>query len=228
MRNNKTVILVVDDEERIVRVLRDYLTAVEHEIICAYNGQGALDTYYEHSTEIDLILLDVMMPGLDGLAVLDELRRTSLVPVIMLTAKGEEYDQIRGFRAGADDYIVKPFSQSVLALRIDALMHRVGKSSRGELRAKSIRLDPAGRRATLGGKLMTLTPREFDLLAFFLMNQRQILSREQLLNSVWGYDFEGELRTVDTHVKQLRGKLGDCAAYVKTVFRVGYRFEVDK
>ncbi len=228
MRNNKTLILIVDDEERIVRVLRDYLSATGHEILCAYNGQEALDVYYENSTEIDLVLLDVMMPVLDGLSVLDELRRTSLVPVIMLTAKGEEYDQIRGFRAGADDYIVKPFSQSVLALRIDALMHRAGKSNRGELRAKSLRLDPAGRRVTLSGKSLTLTPREFDLLAFFMMNQRQILSREQLLNSVWGYDFEGDLRTVDTHVKQLRGKLGDCASYVHTVFRVGYRFEVEK
>ncbi len=228
MRNNKTLILIVDDEERIVRVLRDYLSAMGYDILCANDGQSALDTYYANSTEIDLILLDVMMPGLDGLEVLEELRRSSLVPVIMLTARGEEYDQIRGFRAGADDYIVKPFSQSVLALRIDALMHRVGKSNRGELRAKSLRLDPGGRRVTLSGKELTLTPREFDLLAFFLMNQRQILSREQLLNSVWGYDFQGELRTVDTHVKQLRSKLGDYAPYVKTVFRIGYRFEVDK
>ncbi len=227
MAKNKITILVVDDEQRIVRVLRDYLTAKGYDVLCAYDGQEALDRFYTYSAQIDLILLDVMMPKMDGLSVLAELRQTSLVPVILLTAKGEEYDQIRGFRTGADDYIIKPFSQSVLVLRIEALLHRLGKSSQGELVVEDLRLNLIARTANFGDKSLTLTPREFDLLAYFMENKRQVLSREQLLNGVWGYDFDGDLRTVDTHVKQLRSKLGGDCNYLKTVFRMGYRFEVD-
>ena len=227
MRGNQRLILIVDDEERIVRVLRDYLTASGYGVLCAKDGEEALEIFYANNTDIDLILLDVMMPKLDGFSVLRVLRQNSLVPVIFLTAKGEEYDQIQGFQAGADDYIVKPFSQSVLVLKINALMHRLGKADSGEISAGDIFVDQARRTVTVAGKSLDFTRREFDLLCYFILNRGRILTRDQILNEVWGYDFEGELRTVDTHVKQLRGKLGDCAKYLKTAFRVGYRFEVD-
>ncbi len=226
MRDNKRLILVVDDEVRIVRVLRDYLSALGYSVLCAYDGEEALDLFYANNTDIDLILLDVMMPKLDGLSVLNELRKTSLVPVIFLTAKGEEYDQIRGFRSGADDYIVKPFSQSVLVLRIEALMQRLGKAESRPLTAGGLSVDQVRRLATCDGVAMELTRREFDLLAYLISNEGRTLTREQLLNGVWGYDFDGELRTVDTHVKQLRSKLGEYACYVKTIFRVGYQFQI--
>lgn len=226
MIGNKKVILVVDDEPRIVRVLSDYLRASGYEIFEAFDGEEALDVFSAHNTEIDLILLDVMMPKMDGTEVLEELRKTSLVPVIFLTAKGAEYDQIRGFQTGADDYIVKPFSQSVLVLRIEAIMNRLGKSDERLLEVGILSLNQTSRCVKLGDKSLELTRREFDLLAFFMLHGGQILSREQLLNGVWGYEFTGELRTVDTHVKQLRSKLGKEAPQVKTVFGVGYRLDV--
>lgn len=229
LRGNQRLILIADDEQRIVRVLKDYLTAVGYGVLCAYDGQEALDVFYENSTQIDLILLDVMMPKKDGIEVLKELRETSLVPVMFLTAKGEEYDQIRGFRSGADDYIIKPFSQSVLHLRIEALLQRLGKGGNPVLSAGDIEVNQNSRTVRVAGKNVDVTRREFDLLAYFLLNPKAILSRDQILNAVWGYDFEGDLRTVDTHVKQLRSKLGESFAHhLKTVFRMGYRFEVEE
>ncbi len=228
MRGNQRLILIADDEQRIVRVLKDYLTAVGYGVLCAYDGQEALDVFYQHSTQIDLILLDVMMPKKDGVEVLQELRETSLVPVMFLTAKGEEYDQIRGFRSGADDYIIKPFSQSVLQLRIEALLQRLGKGGTPVVEAGGIEVNQNSRTVRVNGTGVDLTRREFDLLTYFLLNPKVILSRDQILNAVWGYDFEGDLRTVDTHVKQLRSKLGETFAHgLKTVFRMGYRFEVE-
>lgn len=224
MRDNRRLVLIADDESRIVRVLRDYLTALNYGVLCAYDGEQALEQFYANSTDIDLVLLDVMMPKLDGISVLKELRQTSLVPVIFLTAKGDEYDQVRGFKSGADDYILKPFSQSVLVLRIEALMQRIGKGDNAPMVAGALALDQVSRIATKDGESMELTRREFDLLSYFVLNEGRVLSREQLLNSVWGYDFDGELRTVDTHVKQLRSKLGDYASCLKTRFRVGYQF----
>lgn len=227
MRDNKPLILVVDDETRIVRVLQDYLVATGYHVLCAYDGEEALDMFYAHSTEIDMVLLDLMMPKKNGLEVLRELRTTSLVPVLLLTAKGEEYDQVRGFQCGADDYVVKPFSMSVLVLRMEAVLLRAGKSSNSELTNGPFMVNHTTREALCHGVQLQLTRREFDLLAYFLLHPGQVFTREQLLNGVWGYDFEGELRTVDTHVKQLRGKLGDMAYMLKTVFRAGYKLEVD-
>ncbi|MFI3255067.1 MAG: response regulator transcription factor [Eubacteriales bacterium] len=226
MKGTQKAILIVDDEARIVRVLADYLTASGYAVFEAFDGEEALDVFAAHNTEIDLILLDVMMPKLDGTEVLEEIRKTSLVPVIFLTAKGTEYDQIRGFQSGADDYMVKPFSQSVLVLRIEAIMNRVGKSNQQSIEVGALSLNQTSRTALLGEKVLELTRREFDLLAFFMLHVGQILSREQLLNGVWGYDFTGELRTVDTHVKQLRSKFGKENPLVKTVFGIGYRMEV--
>lgn len=225
MRDNKPVVLVVDDEARIVRVLQDYLTATGYHVISAYDGEEALEVFYAHSIEIDLILLDVMMPKKNGLEVLQEIRSTSLVPVLLLTAKGEEYDQIRGFQYGADDYVVKPFSMSVLVLRMEAVLSRAGKSSHSELTIGPFVVNHTTREALCDGVQIQLTRREFDLLAYFMLHPGQVFTREQLLNGVWGYDFEGELRTVDTHVKQLRGKLGESASLLKTVFRAGYKLE---
>lgn len=227
MIGNKKAILIVDDETRIVRVLADYLTASGYAVFEAYDGEEALDVFAAHNTEIDLIFLDVMMPKLDGTEVLEQIRKTSLVPVIFLTAKGTEYDQVRGFQTGADDYIVKPFSQSVLVLRIEAIMNRVGKAEHRLLEVGPLQLNQTNRSVQLGDKSLELTRREFDLLAFFMLNTGQILSREQLLNGVWGYDFAGELRTVDTHVKQLRSKLGKEYPLLKTIFGIGYRMEVE-
>lgn len=228
MNGNKKVILIVDDEPRIVRVLGDYLQASGYEVLEAYDGEEALDVFASHNTEIDLILLDMMMPKLDGAEVLEEIRKTSLIPVIFLTAKGTEHDEISGFKKGADDYIVKPFSQSVLVLRIEAIMNRLGKSENRVVEVGDLHLNQTSRRVTFQGEELELTRREFDLLAFFMLHLGQILSREQLLNGVWGYDFTGELRTVDTHVKQLRSKLGKDSPMLKTVFGIGYRMEVEK
>ncbi len=225
MRDNKRLILIADNEVRVVRVLREYLTALGYEVLCAYDGEQVLDLFYGNSSDIDLVLLDVMMPKLDGISVLNELRQSSLVPVIFLTAKGDEYDQIRGFRSGADDYIVKPFSQTLLALRIDALLQRSGKVESRSLSVGGLVVDQISRLATVDGVTIELTRREFDLLVYFISNTGRVLSREQLLNSVWGYEFDGELRTVDTHVKQLRSKLGDYSNCLKTRFRVGYQFQ---
>lgn len=225
MIGSKKVILIVDDEPRIVRVLADYLSASGYEVYQAFDGEEALDVFSAHNTEIDLILLDVMMPKMNGTEVLEELRKTSLVPVIFLTAKGTEYDQIKGFQTGADDYIVKPFSQSILVLRIEAIMNRMGKSDERLLKIGNLTLNQTSRSVNREDKTLELTRREFDLLAFFMLHSGQILSREQLLNGVWGYEFSGELRTVDTHVKQLRSKLGKESPTIKTVFGVGYRME---
>lgn len=225
MIGSKKAILIVDDEARIVRVLSDYLKASGYAVFEAFDGEEALDVFSMHNTEIDLILLDVMMPKLDGTEVLEELRKTSLVPVIFLTAKGAEFDQIRGFQTGADDYIVKPFSQSVLVLRIEAIMNRLGKADHSILEVGNLSLNQTYRSVSLEGDSIELTRREFDLLAFFMLHVGQILSREQLLNGVWGYEFTGELRTVDTHVKQLRSKLGKKSPVLKTVFGIGYRLE---
>ena len=226
MREQKISILIADDEVKIARVLRDFLTAAGYDILVACDGEAALDTYYRHNREIDLILLDIMMPGRDGISVLQEIRKTSLVPVIMLTARGEEYDQVKGFQSGADDYIVKPFSQSVLLLRIETLLKRLGKGTACQLTIGELSLNTMRRTVSLSGCPLSLTRREFDLLFYFAVNVGQTVTREQLLDNVWGYDFDGDARTVDTHIKQLRSKLGSYASALKTVYRVGYQFDV--
>lgn len=225
MYEGKRCILVVDDEARIRRALKDFLSAAGFFVLEAGDGEEGLAQFYAHNTEIDLILLDVMMPKRDGLSVLRELREASLVPVILLTARGEEYDQIAGFTQGADDYIAKPFSPSLLLLRVEALLKRLGKDGAQGIVLGPLQIQPLQHTASLRGKALTLTRREFDLLTYFVMNRGITITRDQLLNNVWGYDFEGEARTVDTHVKQLRTKLGRYSFWIKTVYRIGYRFE---
>lgn len=227
MIDNKRCILIVDDEAKMVRALKDLFKMKSFYVLEAFDGQQALDTYCEYNAQIDLILLDVMMPVLDGFAVLKELRdSSSLTPVIMLTARGEEYDQLKGFKCGADDYIAKPFSLSLLLARVEAVLKRVGKDSSSEISEGTIILNSTKRKAFSENVELDLTKREFDLLFFFMINASITFSREQILNSVWGYEFEGDIRTIDTHIKQLRIKLLGNADYIKTIHRVGYRFEV--
>ena len=228
MYEQKRCILIADDEERILRALKDLLTAKGFHVLTAGDGRAALEIWEQYREQIDLVLLDVMMPELDGFAVLRELRgQDAALPVILLTARGEEYDQLQGFSSGADDYIPKPFSTRVLLARMEAVLRRAGRERAEVLEAGGIRLFPQQRRVEASGQSVELTRREFDLLHCLLCNQGRILSREQLLNTVWGYDYEGDERTVDTHVKNLRGKLHGCGGCIRTVYRVGYRFEVE-
>lgn len=228
MHEEKPCVLIADDEERILRALKDLLTAKGFHVLTAGDGRMALDLCVRYGEQLDLVLLDVMMPGLDGFAVLRKLREQAPgLPVIMLTARGEEYDQLQGFQYGADDYISKPFSTNLLLARAEAVLRRTGKRKTDILQAGKIAMMPGQWRVEILGQPVELTRREFDLLHCFLCNQKQIFSRGQLLNVVWGYDYEGDERTVDTHVKNLRSKLGACGSYIKTVYRVGYRFEVD-
>ncbi|MGN1444082.1 MAG: response regulator transcription factor, partial [Acutalibacteraceae bacterium] len=193
----------------------------------ASDGEQALEVFCEYNTQIDIVLLDIMMPGKDGLSVLDEIRNSfSLVPVILLTAKGEEYDQLSGFSKGADDYITKPFSPSLLLARVEAVLRRFGKSTEKDIVVGNFVICAATRTVLSDGKALELTRREYDLLYFLAVNRSQTFSREQLLDNVWGYDFEGGSRTVDTHIRQLRTKLGKYADCIRTIHCVGYQFEV--
>ncbi len=193
----------------------------------AKDGIEALDVFCENSNIIDMILLDVMMPRQDGLTTLKQIRESSsLTPVILLTAKGEEYDQLSGFFCGADDYITKPFSPSLLMARVEAVLRRFGKDTQNDIVAGLLSINATTRTVYLSGKELELTRREYDLLYYLMVNRKLTFSREQLLNNVWGYDFEGGNRTVDAHIRQLRNKLGNCADYIKTVHCVGYQFEV--
>lgn len=226
MLKGKRCVLAVDDDTRILRSLKDFLIGNKFHVMEAADGQTGLDIFYENNTAIDMILLDVMMPGIDGFEVLKEIRETSLVPVIMLTARGEEYDQLNGFAKGADDYIPKPFSPSMLLARMEAVFRRVGKNEANELISGGVRINTLKHLVTVDSEQVELTPKEFELLYYFLMNRGFIVSREQILNSVWGYEFDGDIRTVDSHIRQLRIKLKSCADYIHTIHRVGYQFEV--
>lgn len=226
MLENKRCILIADDEKRMVRAIKDYLKAQDFYILEAYDGEETLSVYYKYNQNIDLILLDVMMPIYNGMEVLEKLRADGAkTPVIMLTARGEEYDQVEAFNKGADDYITKPFSPTLLLLRIEAMLKRLGKGVYEEISCGEITINATLRNVYFSGVSVELTKREFDLILFLVSNKNMIFTREQLLNSVWGYGFEGDSRTVDTHIKQLRIKLGENASMIKTVHRVGYKLE---
>lgn len=224
---NKGNILIVDDEEKMRRVLRLFLEKEGYQITEAEDGKVALELSEQH--QYDLVLLDVMMPGLDGWTVCREIRRYSEVPVVMLTARSEEYDKLFGFELGVDDYIIKPFSLREVTYRIQAVLRRTrnngvaGNSDTLEL--GRIRVDLLGRQCTLDGYDLALTPKEYDLLTFLAVNTGQVFTREQLLKNVWGYEYFGDLRTVDTHIKQLREKLGECKTTIVTVWGTGYKFK---
>lgn len=225
MINGKKCVLIADDEEKMVRALSDLFRAKGFEVIKAYDGKQALDEYCKNNTKVDIVLLDVMMPEMDGFEVADEIRRSaSLVPIILITARGEEYDQLKGFSVGVDDYVSKPFSPSVLLARVDALLRRVGNCENSIITVGNIKMNSTQRTVEVAGENVELTRREYELLYFLIINKGMIFTREQLLNNVWGYDFDGSLRTVDTHIKQLRIKLGDESDHIRTVHCVGYEF----
>lgn len=219
-------VLVADDESRMRRLVADFLRREGFTIVEAENGRQALDMFLE-DPRIDLAILDVMMPGLDGWVVCREIKKRSRVPVIMLTARAEESDELFGFDIGADEYVTKPFSPLVLVARAKALMRRA--QSGGDLRRfGALEVDGARHTVTVSGERVQVSPKEFELLNYFIDNAGCALGREQILNSVWDYDYFGDARTVDTHVKRLRSKLGAAADYIQTVRGIGYRFEVDE
>ncbi|MBR5636432.1 MAG: response regulator transcription factor [Pseudobutyrivibrio sp.] len=225
---SKNKILVADDESRMRKLIRDYLVREDYEVVEAENGEQALDMFYMDS-DISLIILDVMMPKVDGFAVLKEIRETSSIPVLMLTAKGEENDVLNGFELGADEYINKPFSPKILMARVNAVLRRSTDDSLGKkvVEAGGIQLDVDAHVATNDGNPVELSVKEFELLYYFINNEGIALSREKILNHVWDYDYFGDARTIDTHVKKLRSKLDDKGNYIKTIWGMGYKFEVD-
>ncbi len=218
-------ILVADDEARMRKLVKDFLNKEGYETIEAADGNEALDRFYEDK-DISLIILDVMMPGPDGYEVLNEIRSQSQVPVIMLTARGEEKDELQGFDKGADEYISKPFSPKILVARVNALLRRSNKlDANPRLEAGGIVLDKTAHTVAIDGNMIELSFKEFELLAYFMENQSIALSREKILNNVWNYDYFGDARTIDTHVKKLRSKIGDKGDYIKTIWGMGYKFE---
>ena len=221
-------ILVVDDESRMRKLVKDFLTREGYIVLEAGDGMEAMDLFYEDK-DIALIILDVMMPKMDGWQVCREIRVNSKVPIIMLTARGDERDELQGFQLGVDEYISKPFSPKILVARVEAILRRTGQSNPDEiLSAGGIVIDKAAHQATVDNKPMDLSFKEFELLTYFLENEGIALSREKILNSVWNYDYFGDARTIDTHVKKLRSKMGDKGEYIKTVWGMGYKFEVDE
>ena len=219
-------ILVVDDESRMRKLVKDFLTKKNFQVLEAGDGEEAMDIFYEEKG-IALIILDVMMPKMDGWEVCREIRKNSKVPIIMLTARSDERDELLGFDLGVDEYISKPFSPKILVARVEAILRRTGQGSAEDvLSAGGIVIDKAAHLATVDGKTMDLSFKEFELLTYFLENEGIALSREKILNSVWNYDYFGDARTIDTHVKKLRSKMGDKGEYIKTVWGMGYKFEV--
>ena len=219
-------ILVVDDESRMRKLVKDFLTKKNFQVLEAGNGEEAMDIFYEEK-DIALIILDVMMPKMDGWEVCREIRKNSKVPIIMLTARSDERDELLGFDLGVDEYISKPFSPKILVARVEAILRRTGQNNPEDvISAGGIVIDKAAHLATVDGKPMELSFKEFELLTYFLENQGIALSREKILNSVWNYDYFGDARTIDTHVKKLRSKMGEKGSCIKTIWGMGYKFEV--
>ena len=222
----QTKILVVDDEARMRKLVKDFLTIKGYQVIEAGDGEEAVEIFFQQK-DIALILLDVMMPKMDGWEVLKTIRLHSKVPIIMLTARGEERDELQGFELGVDEYISKPFSPKILVARVTAILRRTNALASDDLlHADGIEIDKAAHMVKIDGKPIELSYKEFELLTYFVENQGIALSREKILNNVWNYDYFGDARTIDTHVKKLRSKLGDKGDYIKTIWGMGYKFEV--
>ena len=223
----KRKILVVDDESRMRKLVRDFLTKQGFEVLEAGDGEAALDIFYADK-DIALLILDVMMPKMDGWQVCREIRSHSKVPIIMLTARGDERDELLGFELGVDEYISKPFSPKILVARVEAILRRTSQTDAdGVLRAGGVEINKVSHIASIDGEPMELSYKEFELLAYFMENQGIALSREKILNSVWNYNYFGDARTIDTHVKKLRSKMGEKGEYIKTIWGMGYKFEVE-
>lgn len=220
-------ILVVDDESRMRKLVKDFLVKKNFEVVEAANGEEALDLFYSDKN-ISLIILDVMMPKMDGWQVCREIRESSKVPIIMLTARSEERDELQGFDLGVDEYISKPFSPKILVARVNAILRRsLGNAGGDVIEAGGIVVDKAAHIVKIDGAPVELSYKEFELLSYFIENEGIALSREKILNNVWNYDYFGDARTIDTHVKKLRSKLGDKGEYIRTIWGMGYKFEVD-
>lgn len=221
-------ILVVDDESRMRKLVKDFLNKKGYQVIEAANGEEAVDIFYEHK-DIALIILDVMMPKMDGWQVCREIRKMSQVPIIMLTAKSDEHDELLGFELGVDEYITKPFSPKILVARVEAILRRSNAIGPEDvIEVGGITINKAAHEVTIDGELVELSFKEFELLTYFVTNQGVALSRERILNNVWNYDYFGDARTIDTHVKKLRNKLKSKGDYIKTIWGMGYKFEVGK
>lgn len=218
-------ILIVDDESRMRKLVHDFLARKGYEVVEAENGEAAVDLFFEEK-EIALIILDVMMPKMDGWQVCRTIRQYSPVPIIMLTAKSEERDELLGFELGVDEYISKPFSPKILVARVEAILRRSGAAVTEVIKLGGIELDRSAHQVRIDGAPIDLSVKEFELLAYFIENKGIALSREKILNNVWNYDYYGDARTIDTHVKKLRGKMGEKGDYIKTIWGMGYKFEV--
>lgn len=221
----QTKILVVDDEARMRKLVKDFLTIKGYQVVEAGDGEEAVEIFFQQK-DIALILLDVMMPKMDGWEVLKTIRLHSKVPIIMLTARGEERDELQGFDLGVDEYISKPFSPKILVARVEAILRRSNHVVGEVMNVGGIEINKAAHQVTIDGKPIELSYKEFELLTYFVENQGIALSREKILNNVWNYDYFGDARTIDTHVKKLRSKLGEKGDYIKTIWGMGYKFEV--
>jgi DNA-binding response OmpR family regulator len=226
MKNNSYVILVVEDDKKLNAVVTDYLTESGFTVISAADGEAALDLFFENNHIIDLILLDGMLPKLDGYEVLTQIRQSSAVPVIMLTARETEKAQLEGLRRGADIYITKPFLMSVVCEHIRALLKRTGKKDLPTMQKGKLKIHPESRKVFVGDKEIFLSAKEYDLLFYLACNEKIVLKRDKILDTIWGFNFDGDIRVVDTFIKQVRHKLGECSGYIKSVYAVGYSFEV--
>ncbi|WP_097004780.1 response regulator transcription factor [Lacrimispora amygdalina] len=218
-------ILVVDDEARMRKLVKDFLSVKGFTVVEASNGEEAVDIFFEQK-DIVLIILDVMMPKMDGWETCKTIRKYSQVPIIMLTARTEERDELQGFELGVDEYIAKPFSPKILVARVEAILRRSNAVNTDSVEIGGICIDKVAHQVTIEGKDIELSYKEFELLAYFLENQGIALSREKILNNVWNYDYFGDARTIDTHVKKLRSKMGDKGDYIRTIWGMGYKFEV--
>lgn len=219
-------VLVVDDEQRMRKLIKDFLMQKGYEILEAADGEEALQVFEENQNKIKLILLDVMMPKLDGWSVLRQIRQTSKVPIIMLTARGEEQDELFGFELGVDEYISKPFSPKILVARVEAILKRTSPTQKEAKDYGGIVIDSEGRTVTVDGKELELSLREYELLKYLVDNENIALSRDKILNNVWNYDYYGDSRTIDSHIKKIRHKLGKKGKYIQTIRGIGYKFEI--
>ena len=226
MRNDRRVVLMVEDDNKLREVLTKFLSRNDYEVLAAENGKVGLKLFYENSKNLDIVLLDGMLPDIDGVDVLKEIREHSQVPVIMLTARELEEDQLNGLNNGADNYITKPFLMKVLLVHMDKLIQRNGNEDTDVIEKGALKLEKQFRKAYINGEFVDTTPKEFDLLVYMCENEKVVLKRENILDAVWGFDYDGDMRTVDTLVKQLRKKMTDKYHYITSVYGVGYRFEV--
>ena len=224
---DKIKILVVDDEARMRKLVKDFLSIKGYQVLEAGDGEEAVDLFFQQK-DIALILLDVMMPKMDGWEVVKTIRKYSQVPIIMLTARGEESDELQGFNLGVDEYISKPFSPKILVARVEAILRRSNGCSEDWIVVCGIHIDKTAHQVSVDGKPVDLSYKEFELMTYFAENQGIALSREKILNNVWNYDYFGDARTIDTHVKKLRSKLGEKGEYIKTIWGMGYKFEVSE